>query len=142
MADISTFKRNAAAMRDGEWVSPGPEYGPLMIRTRALGPAFQDARAAALRAAAKRYLTEDRIPSAEREAIVTEALIEHCLLDVKGLTDGGQPITLKRFCELIRDPAFGELNNVAFIAAGLVGRSQANEAEAIVGNSPPAYASS
>jgi hypothetical protein len=142
MVDVSSFKRNASAMRDGEWISPGPEYGDLLIKTRALGPAFQDARAAALRAAAKRHLTEDRIPSAEREAIVTDALIDHCLIDIKGLTDGGALVTIARFREMIRDPGFGELNNAAFIAAGLVGRSQAHETEAAVGNLQPASASS
>jgi hypothetical protein len=142
MVDLSTFKRDARAMRDGEWVSPGPEYGDLMIHTRALGPRFQDARAARLRAAGKQFLTEDRIPSEVRDRINTDTLVDECLIDVRGLAEGGKAIDFKRFCELIRDPAYGELNNAAFIAAGLVGRSQQADIEAAVGNSQTASASS
>lgn len=136
MVDISSFRRDARAMRDGAWIKPGPEYGPLEIHTRAMGPRFRDALAANLRAAAKQHLTEDRIPSEVREQITTDALIEHCLLDVRGITENGAPITFARFCELIRDPAFAELNNAAFIAAGLVGRQQQEQADAALGNSP------
>jgi hypothetical protein len=139
--DINSLKRDARAMRDGEWVSPGPEYGTLEIKTRALGPRFQDARAGAMKLAARAHLTEDRIPSEERERIVTEALITECLLDVRGLTEGGQPVDFKRFCVLVRDPAYGELNNAAFIAAGLVGRARQAATTDAVGNSLPASAS-
>lgn len=141
MVDISSFRRDARAMRDGAWVSPGPEYGALEIFTRAIGHRYRDHVAAATRAAAKQYLSEERIPAEVRDGIATEALITCCLLDVRGLSDNGQPVTFARFCDLIRDPAFGELNNASFICAGLVGRQQGEERDAALGNSPSTSAS-
>jgi hypothetical protein len=141
MIDLKSFRRDATAMRDGDWISPGPEYGPLEIRTRALGPRYRDHVGAAIRAAAKQHLSEERIPAEVRDTIQTEALIATCLQDVRGLADGGTPVTFARFCDLIRDPGYGELNNAAFVAAGLVGRQQGEERDAALGNSPSTSAS-
>jgi hypothetical protein len=136
MIDLKSFRRDGRAMKDGAWISPGPEYGALEIHTAAIGPRYRDHVAAAIRAAAKKHLSEERIPAEVRDAINTEALIATCLMDVRGLSDGGTPITFARFCDLIRDPEYVELNNAAFIAAGLVGRQLAEATEQAVGNSP------
>jgi len=142
MIDVSSFRRDARAMRDGDWQSPGPEYGPLRLKTRALGHAYNDAVQAGLKQLARVYLSEDRIPSEERAKVQVEALIAHCLIDVEGLSEKGKTMPFARFLELIRDPSYGDLSNAAFIAAGLVGRSQSAATEDAVGNSPPASAPS
>lgn len=142
MIDLKTFRRDGRAMRDGQWICPGPEYGTLEILTRAIGPRYRDHVAAAVRAAAKQHLSEDRIPAEVRDAINTEALIATCLQDVRGLAEEGQPVTFARFCELIRQDDFVELNNAAFIAAGLVGRQVEQATKEAVGNSRPSSASS
>lgn len=136
MIDLKSFRRDGRAMKDGAWISPGPEYGALEIHTAAIGPRYRDHVAGAMRAAAKQHLSEDRIPASVRDAVNTEALISTCLIGVRGLSDGGAPVTFERFCELIRDPEYVELNNAAFIAAGLVGRQVAEATEQAVGNSP------
>ena len=134
MVDISTFRRDAAAMAHGEWVSPGPKYGDFQIKARALGYEYMDTQAAALRAAARKYGDEQRIPSEVRAAINVDCMIRTALLDVRGLSEAGEPMSFDRFCELLRDPGYGELANVAFIVCGMVGRQRAAALEEAAGN--------
>lgn len=143
MVDVSSFKRDARAMRDGEWINPGPEYGGLEIKCRALAHQYLDAQAAKLRAAARGYDDDvSRVPSEVRGRINIDCLIEHGLLDVRGLTDGGEPIGFAEFCELLRDPGAGELTSLAFTCCGRVGRQRAADLQAAAGNSVPASAAS
>ena len=137
MVDIATFKRDARAMREGEWVSPGEEYGDLEIQCRALAYDYLDLQRAMIKRAAREAGGEDRIPSEVMARINTDCLIEKGLLGVRGLTEGGVPVSFARFCEMLRNPGYGELTNVAFIACSKVGRQKAAEAEDAVGNSPP-----
>lgn len=137
MVEIASFKRNAVAMRDGDWVAPLAEFPTFEIKTKAMGYAYADAQAAKVKRAARQFGGEDRIPTAERARINTEALTEKCLLDVRGLTSGGQPIDFAAFCLLIQDDGFGELSNAAFGAAFAVGRDRAADIEDAAGNSAP-----
>lgn len=135
MVDISSFRRDAKAMRDGEWVSPGPEYGDFKVHTRALGNKFHDAVAARMKLIARNYGGEDRIPSDVRADIGNEELIKHCLIGIDGLNDGGVPVTFERFCQMIKDPSYGELSNAVFLAASMVGRNRTADLKEAAGNS-------
>jgi hypothetical protein len=142
MVDVSSFKRNGRAMREGVWIKPGPEFGDLEIHTRGIGFSFRDAQSAALRTAARKHNGEDRIPSEVRDQIATDALISECLRDVRGLTEAGKPVDFARYCDMLRDPDYVELNNAAFLAAQMASRLTDEDTAAAVGNSPPASVSS
>lgn len=136
MAKLSSFSRNGKAMREGEWINPGPEYGGIEIRTKAPGPAYADARAAKLRRAARIAGGEAKVGQEQRNAIDVEALIEHCLLDVRGLEhDDGRPVTFDEFCKLLQQEEHAELAILAFTCASQVGQRKADQLEEAEGNS-------
>ena len=89
-----------------------------------------------MKLAARKAGGEDRVPAEVRAQINVDCLIDRGLLDVRGLTESGEPVTFARFCDMLRDPGYGDLTNVAFLAAGMVGRQKAAETEAALGNSP------
>ena len=141
MAKLNTFSRDGDAMRNGEWVNPGTEYGGIQIRTRALGAAYADARAGRLKRAAREAGREDLIGQAEKNRIDIEALCETCLLDVRGLqhddapdgTPGGD-VTIAEFKELILKDEHAELALLAFLCAQMVGQKRKLQAEIAAGN--------
>lgn len=135
MVDISSFRRDANAMAHGEWVSPGPEFGDIEIRTKAISYSYIDAKAAAMRQAAREFGGIDKIPSEREARINVECMINHALLDVRGLTAGGEPVGFRAFCDMLRNPEFGELASMAFTACNLVGRLRAADMDAGAGNS-------
>ena len=136
MTKLSTFSRDARAMRDGDWISPGPEYGEIEIKTRAMGPTYSDARAAMIRREARLAGGEQKIGQKRRNEIDLECLIKHCLLDVRGLThDDDTAVTFAEFCDLLPKPEHAELAVLAFTCAGLVGQSKAVQIEEATGNS-------
>lgn len=129
--DIKSFRRETAA----QWVSPGPEYGNLRFLCRPLGFDYIDAQNRRLRLAAREAGGEDRITSEQRAAINVEAMVETCLLDVRGLTDAGEAVTFDRFCAMMRAPEYGELASIAMTACGIAGRQRAADMEDAAGNS-------
>lgn len=133
---VGSFKRDPRAMREGEWVPAGPEFGELTIKTKAMGTAFADAQQAMLRREARLAAGEANIKQEKRNAIFAECLIQHCLLDVKGLEhDDGSAVTFPEFCEMLRLEEFSELAIVATNCAAQVGRRAAVQAEDAAGNS-------
>jgi hypothetical protein len=125
MVSIATFTRNPTAMRDGEWISPGPEYDDLELKVRYLGHDFLDMVAAKRRVLSRRHGGDDRIPSADLARINTEALVAHGILDVRGLTNGsGADVTIAEFRQLLLDPDNAELVNVVFTCCNRVGRAR------------------
>lgn len=129
MTDIKSFRRDAAAMRDGEWIEAGPEYGDLKIKCRDLGYVYLDTQARLEKIAARKFGGVERIPASERANINIQAMIQTALLDVSGLTRGGEPVSFAEFCELLLDPSMGELTSLAFICCGRVGRVKADDLE-------------
>lgn len=124
MASLAKFKINSKAVNDGEWVSPGDEYDDLMIKTRGFTNAYQDARTAKMRQAARRYSGDmTKVPSAMADEITIECMIDHCLLDVKNLLDKDQqPVDIERLKELLFDPDYQkELFNAIVKAAAIAG---------------------
>lgn len=137
----SSFKRDARAMRDGEWVSPGPEFGEIEIKTKAMLPSYYDAMNAKTAREARRAGGEAKIGQAFRNKVIVDCMIEHCLMDIRGLEhDDGTPVLFAEFCEMIQDESFSELATMAIQATAQVGRSREDELVAAVGNSPPSSA--
>jgi hypothetical protein len=137
MAKLSTFKTNSRALKEGEWVRPGEEYGDLEILTRGLTDTYFDAQAARQRRAAVGFGGNvDKLPVAIRRAINLDLLIEHVVLDVRNLEhDDGTKVTFDQFTQMLRDPDYAELATACFAAASLVGRRRAVDVEDAVPSS-------
>ena len=145
MAKLSSFTRNAVAMREGEWINPGAEYGGLEIKSKAMGAAYSDMRAGEIRRLARRPGGEAKIGAEERNVIDIEALNKTCLLDIRGLEhDDGSPVTIAEFKKMILKPEYQELAVIAFQCAGQVGQTNAaliEEAEGNLSNASPSTSS-
>ena len=137
MVDISAFQRNAAAMRDGEWLSPGVQYPGIEFKCRALGHEYLDAFARNTKIQARLVGGEEYLSAEQKARINIDALIETALLDVKGIEERGVPVTLARIAEMMRDPAYAELTGMVFNCASRVGRLLAADFEDAAKNSEP-----
>lgn len=143
MAKLSTFGRNAKAMREGDWVNPGAEYGGLEIKTKAMNADYADFRTGALRLAVRAEGgNEQKVGAEVRNRIDIEALNTKCLLDIRGLEHAdGKPVSIDEFKQMILLPEYGELAIIAFQCAGQVGRVNAAMAQEAEGNSSTALPS-
>lgn len=138
---VGSFRRDAKAMRDGEWVSPGPEFGEVEILTRAMLPAYFDAVNAKTAREARRVGGEAKIGQAFRNKVIVDCLIEHCLMDIRGLeNDDGSPVSFEQFCDMIQQEEFSELATMALQATNQVGRSRDDELADALGNLQPSLA--
>ena len=136
---VGSFRRDARAMRDGEWVSPGPEFGEVEIKTRAMLPAYYDKLAALTAREARRVGGENKIGMEFRNRSIVACLVEFCLQDIRGLEhDNGEPVTFEQFVEMIGQEDYSELATMAIVATAQVGRSRDDELSDAVGNSLPA----
>lgn len=134
MAKLSTFSRDPDAMRNGAWMNPGVEYG-FEIKTKAMGSAFADNKAARMKRAARLAGGEDKIGQEVENQINVQALVDECLLDVRGLeNDDGSNVTIDEFKALILLPENSELAVICFRVAGAVGLKTAAQLEAATGN--------
>ena len=132
---LSSLTRNARAMREGEWISPGVEYGDLEICLKAIGGKYADERAAKMKFAARRAGGMDKIGFEIQNKIDIETLIETCLIDVRGLEhEDGTPVTLAEFRDLLQLPESRELATITFTCAGLVGQKLEAQKEEAAGN--------
>jgi hypothetical protein len=136
MARLSSFKIDSKAREQGEWVSPGDEYGNLEILTRGFTDSYTDARAAKVRRAAMQFGGDaSKIPSAVSRAISVDCMIAHVLLGVRGLEDDtGQPVEFAAFVGLLRDPDYGDLFVAAVRAASMVGMRKVADINDALGN--------
>lgn len=134
--------KNSAAIKNGEWVALGEEFGEVEVLTRGLTDPFLDAQAAKQRQAAKGFGGEvARLPVATRRKINIDCLNKHVLLDVRGLTDDeGRALTIDEFKDLLYDPAYEELVTACFLAAKQVGERRDDDLGDAAGNFAPASA--
>jgi hypothetical protein len=139
MARLSRFRVDSTLLNEGEWVHPDEaEYDDLEIKTRGFTDAYTDSRAVKLRRAAQRYGNDvARVPAHISRDITIEALIQHCLLDVRNIVDdNGNPITFDAFCNLLRNPDYADLVVAALKAASIVGMQHDGDREDATKNSP------
>lgn len=138
--DLLKTVRDPAAMRTGEWLPLGPEWGDVQILVRAQGGVYVDFLAAQRRKLARQHGGEQNIPTQAESESITEAAIKCLLVDVKGGpvdTIGGEPVTLERFTELMRHPGAVGLVNAVLSASGRVGYAREDDKVEAVGNSKP-----
>lgn len=132
MAKLSTLRVDSRAIDQGEWMALDDDVLPgAEVLTRGYTDAYSDSRSAKLRRAATMYHGDSaKIPAATTRSIVVEALIDHCLIDVRGLTDDNdQPLSFGQFCDFLRSPDYPELLTFVIRAVGLVGRAKAETLE-------------
>lgn len=133
---VGSFRRDAKAMRQGEWVSPGPEFGEVEILTRAMLPAYYDALAARTAREARRVGGEAKIGMAFKNKVIVDCMIEFCLQDIRGLeNDDGSPVTFEQYVEMIREEDYAELATMAIQATAQVGRTREDAKQDAAGNS-------
>lgn len=140
MVSLSAFRQNSTAIKQGDWVSPGEEFGDLEIRTRGFVDAYFDAKAALERSAARRLGVEVfALPAAEQRAITVECVRRHLVIDVRNLTHdvgdrAGQPVTIEEFREMLGHPDLQDLTMGTLKAAAKVGQSRKADLDEAVGN--------
>jgi hypothetical protein len=146
MADVNTYTVDKSAIRGGEWVSVGTPPQDFEIRTRGFTPAYRDGLNSLRRHASRElnrklrpgdvFYTPDTLPPTVDDQCQGQALADHCVLDVRGLTSGGEPVTGDQFRDLLREPEGRQgLLILAIGAAATVGNSRQAEREEAEGNS-------
>lgn len=136
MAKIAKFRKNSAAIREGEWVKPGEEYDDMEILTRGFTDDYLDAQAQKLRRAASAWgNSPERIPVKIKREINTDCLLKYVILDVRNLQhDDGSAVSLDEFKDMLRDPDYDELLVACYRAAAQVGQIKQADVEEAVGN--------
>ncbi len=136
MADLKSFRVDAKAREEGEWIEVGEEWLDLEVRVRGLTDRYHDTVAARSRAAA-RSLGGDtsKLPTAVARAIVINALCEHVLLDVRNLKDGDQEIGIERFKQILHEPEYYDLVMGVLRATQKVGQARVKDMTEALGNS-------
>lgn len=153
MADLGNFVMDRDAIRGGDWITVGTGDNTFEIRTRGFTQRYRDELNRARRDKARelnqkikpgqQFYTPDTLPPSVDDKLQGEALADHCVLDVRGLNNGGVPLTGDEFRALLRDPEGRQgLLILAIGAASQVGASKQAEREEAEGNSLPASASS
>ena len=136
MASLSSFRSNVKAITQGTWVKPLDD-SDLEICTKGPTDAFVDARNSRLRKAASAFRgDQSRIPNATYRRIIADVMIEHCLLDVRGLEDtDGKAVPFATFVDLLHDEAFIDLWNASVAAIAQVGQEREADREEAEKNS-------
>jgi hypothetical protein len=137
MARLNAFKVDSQAIEAGQWVSPGDEYDDLQLLCRGYTDVYYDAQAQKMRRAATAYGGDlAKVPNSIQRDIRIDCLIRHIVLDVKGLADeNGKAVDFARFCDLLRNPDYGQLVVATMTAASMVGRQIAQDKADASGNS-------
>ena len=136
---VSSFRRDPRAMHDGEWIPAGPGWGEIEVKTRAMLPVYRDAVATRMAREERKAGGADRVKSSVRDRVIIDCLIDHCLLDVRGLEhENGDAVTFTEFCDMIRLEEYTELAGMCITATGQVGRERDEQLADAVGNSPAA----
>jgi hypothetical protein len=145
MPDISSCTADRDVMRSGEWVPVGTGDDRFEIRTRGFTQAYRDGLNRLRREAARelnRKLkstdlphTPEMLPPSVDDRCQGQALADYCVIDVRGLTNGGQPVSADEFKALLRDPEGRQALVVFALQAAIeVGRARTEQKEIAEGN--------
>lgn len=138
MAKLAALRQNNALLRAGDWVDLGPDWDDLRLRVRGQGPRYHDARARLIARAAKDHGDDEtQIPDDQLNLITAQAAADHLLLDVDGLEDGDQRVTVDRYRQLMLDPDYLTLVSAVLVASDRLARRARQEARDAEGNSGP-----
>jgi hypothetical protein len=137
--EISTLKRDSAAVAAGQWVGDIPGMGDVRLRVRGLSSPI---------VVAVRSRKERKVPRDQRErdgslkpeiglVIFGEVLHEAVLLEWDGLTDGGNPVpySAEMAEQWLTDPDFAFFADAVVYAAQIVDKGQVDAKGELAGNS-------
>jgi len=138
--EIDEFVTSTRAMKDGMWVLVDEaKYGNLEIFACGFTDEMIDARADLEYAAADRLNVDlsrnERLPNAEQRKINATLLERYLVKDVRGLTKGGQPVSVDEFHRLMYLPGYEALAGAAWQAARRISTTTASQMEQAMGNS-------
>lgn len=139
MARIGAFKIDSKAIETGEWQRLGEEFDDAEVMVRGFTDAYSNAHAAKLRRAAKPFNGDtSKLPVEISRALLIESVLQHVLLDVRGIQDvDGTPATKDHMAKWLPDPDYAPLLIATLAAAGRVGLSKVDVADAAGNSAPP-----
>lgn len=142
--DISTLKRNSAAVSAGQWVDDIPGMGDVRLRVRGLSsPVVVATRGRKERKAPRDQRERDGSLKPEFGLILFgEVLHEAVLLDWDGLTDKGAavPYSAEIAQAWLTDPDFAFFADAVVYAAQIVDKGKVEAQGALEGNSKAPFA--
>lgn len=135
--DVLTLKRDLPSIEDGRWVDAKEVPGLKDLRVKVRGQSSKVVR--------ETYAAKERaLSDTDRDGVKVrpdaamrlglETLSEATLVDIEGLTMGGETLPVARVRELLPDPAFQPLADLIVQASFVVDRTRAAKAEELKGN--------
>jgi hypothetical protein len=146
MADISTFRRNVAAAKTGVLLSPGPEWGDMMLRVRPAGSDYNDALSRAKNELVRQARADNRLkpregyeqlPLSERQALGNRLCLERLFIEPENCTMAGKPVDAAEYRELAMTEEFGDLMDAVWAAVEIATAQRRVQVKAGEGNSSP-----
>lgn len=133
--DLLTLKRHLPSIEDGRWVDKREVKELEDMRVKVRGSSSRVVRevyAAKERQQAAELTGEKRLEILSR--IATETLAEIGLVDIEGLTAGGEAVPVDEVRRMILDPAFQPLADLISRCAIVVERTREAHVKDIAGN--------
>lgn len=138
--ELSSLKRDTAAVEGGQWVGDIPNSAGLRLRVRGMSSkAFQATLSRLTRGLSREDRERDGSPTAEASVrVLGEAIGDCILLEWDGLTEVGEPLayTPERAKAMLPDPKFEPFLDCVVWAARVVDNGRATVAEETGKNSP------
>ena len=135
--DLLALKRDLPSIEDGRWVKatelPGLQDMAVKVRGQSSKP-VRECYAAKERALSADDRDGGKVKPDAAIRLSLETLAEATLVDIQGLTIGGEVVTLEKVRAMLPDPAFQPLADLVIQASFIVDRTRANRAEELKGN--------
>lgn len=135
--DLNELKRDLPSIEDGRWVDKTEVPGLKDMRVKVRGHSSKVVRelyASKERSAPESDRTGTRLTKEGSARITREVVSEATLIDIEGLTLGGNPVTVDRLKPLLLDPSFDPVVDLIAAASFRVDNTRAADLERIKGN--------
>lgn len=136
--ELSELKRDLPSIEGGRWVDRSEVQGLKGIRVKVRGHSSRAVRelfAKKEREAPESSRVGTRLTKEAQEQITREVIAEVALIDIEGLTIGGNPVTVDQLRPLLTDPAYDPLCDLISAASFRVDSTREADLERIKGNS-------
>lgn len=123
--EIKALRRDMTAINDGIWISSDrvKDLGDIRVKVRGLSSL-----------AASAAIEEAIRGGKDRSKAIAEAVPAVCLIDIEGLTDGGEPVAVEAVKANLLDPAWDPLAHIILQAVVAVDRLREADTEAVAKN--------
>lgn len=135
--ELNELKRDLPSIEDGRWVDKTEVSGLKELRVKVRGHSSKrvtELFAAKSRAAPDSDRVGTRISKEANARITREVIAEAVLIEIEGLTIGGEPASTERIRHLLVDPAYDPLVDLISAASFRVDNTRAADLERIKGN--------